>query len=98
MIDRSTVSTSFTANKGLLTAEEDITIIPPTNFADDAVYDFIFAENSMVPLGSFFRIIFPTDVSFDKVKILSLESCDPTVTQCTLDPLNDRAIIIKTIA
>jgi len=77
-----------------LTASEDITILPPTNYKDDAVYDFIFAENSMVPEGSYFRVDFPDDVEFDKEKILSLESCLPPTFSCTVDTENERSIII----
>lgn len=70
----------------------------PTNYADDAVYTFIFSENSMVPEGGYIRIDFPDDVIFDPETILKVESCDPTVTTCTVAPENERSIIIKTIA
>jgi hypothetical protein len=80
-----------------LTASKDITIVPSTNYADDAVYDFVFSENSMVPEGSYFRVDFPNDVQFDAEKILKLESCEPPTYTCTVATDNERSIIIKTI-
>lgn len=58
-VDTQTWFESFTATTGLLTAESDITIDDPTNFADNAVYSFTFSEDSMVPAGGFIQIDFP---------------------------------------
>lgn len=80
----------------MLSADKDLEIDKPTNFADDAVYTFIFSENSMVPLGGFIRIDFPDDIIFDAERILKVNSCDPVVTTCTVATDNERSIIIKT--
>lgn len=80
MVDAVSISQSFVATTGLLTAEEDLQIEPKTNFADNAVYTFTFSENSMVPKDGFIRIDFPDDVKFVEGVTLTTESCDPAIT------------------
>ena len=94
VVDRKTEATSFTATTGLLTAEQDITIDNPTNYQDDAVYSFIFSEDSMVPLGGYLKIDFPEDVVFTEEVALKTEVC--ATTECELDTLNKKSILIKT--
>jgi len=97
VVDTSQSSTSFVATTGLLSADKDLEIDKPTNYADNAVYTFIFSENSLVPEGGYIRIDFPDDVIFDAEAILKVESCDPAVATCTVASDNERSIIIKTI-
>lgn len=82
------------ATTGLLSADKDLEIDDPTNFKDDAVYSFIFSENSMVPEGGFIRIDFPDDVQFDSTVALAQESCATTTCKLAID--NERSIVVKT--
>jgi hypothetical protein len=92
VVDTNSWSTSFTATTGLLSADKDLSIDDPTNFADNAIYTFTFSEDSMVPLGGFIKIDFPPEINFDNVTALLAGTC--ATTTCTLS--GDRSIIIKT--
>jgi hypothetical protein len=97
MTDTFTEQSSFTAKPGLLSADKDLSIDDPTNFKDDAIYEFSFSENSMVPKGGYLRVDFPDDVDFNKTVTLKTGSCDPAVTTCQIANDNPKSIIIKTI-
>jgi len=94
VIDTQTWFESFTATTGLLSADKDLEIDNPTNFADNALYTFTFSEDSMVPLGGFIKIDFPPEIKFDSVTALLAGTC--ATTTCTL--YGDRSIVVKTTA
>lgn len=74
-VDTQTWFESFTATTGLLSADKEIVMDNPTNFADNAVYTFTFSEDSMVPSGGFIQIDFPVEIVFDQATTLKTGSC-----------------------
>lgn len=86
------MSSSYTATTGLLSADKNLSIDNPLNFAENTAYLFSFSEDSVVPKNGYLKIDFPANLVFNPNLTLTTKTC--ATTTCTL--FQNSSIIIKT--